>query len=311
MAMDIPVVYNDAHLTVFCKPQGLSTMGASPSLHRSLALNLPKDEITTSKYKKCVPVHRLDKATGGLVLCSKSLSCEIYLKELFRTKEIRKRYIAIVLGAVESSEGTISSVIDGAEAVSEYRVTQRSRSGTYGWLSTVHLWPITGKQHQLRRHMKQLGHPIIGDRRYWNTRDATKPLIQEEAVGAPPSLHECFLWAVEISFLHPNGAGDQLTVAIDEPAIFDQLRDFEERKCQGSGSREIVPGLLGIVHEGSAPIPSEQAVPATPSAPEESCGRESAEKTIGGTEIRRAGSEDQEGGGCTVKKETAPVGAKS
>jgi 23S rRNA pseudouridine1911/1915/1917 synthase len=154
---EIEKIYNDSYLTIFSKPQGLSTMGETPSLYRSDALLLPQDEIVSSKYKKCVPTHRLDKSTGGLVLCSKSLPCEIYFKELFRNKEINKRYTAIVLGYVESPEGTISSIIHGAEAISQYRVILRSRSGSYGWISTVDLWPITGKKHQLRRHMKDIG----------------------------------------------------------------------------------------------------------------------------------------------------------
>lgn len=227
---EIPKIYNDSYLTIFCKPQGLSTMGASPSLHRSDSLLLPANEIMNSKYKKCVPTHRLDKSTGGLVLCSKSLSCEIYFKELFREKEIQKRYRALVLGHVESSEGTISSIIHGAEAISQYQVIQRTRSGSYGWISTVDLWPLTGKKHQLRRHMKLLGHPILGDKRYWDQRDESKPLIQE--LDVPAALKQCYLWAVELSFLHPNGSGERVTVSIDEPSLYSQLRDLEEKRFE-------------------------------------------------------------------------------
>jgi 23S rRNA-/tRNA-specific pseudouridylate synthase len=223
----IEMIYNDSSFTIFCKPQGLATMGDSPSLHRSDSLLLPPDEVSTSKYKKCVPTHRLDKSTGGLVLCSKSLPCEIFLKELFRKKEIQKRYRAIVLGYVEAPAGTISSIIQGTEAVSEYRVTLRTRSGSYGWISTVDLWPITGKKHQLRRHMKILGHPIIGDKRYWDHRDKSKPLIQD--IDVPVSLRQCYLWALEISFLHPNGSGESVTVSIDEPPLYSQLREIEEK----------------------------------------------------------------------------------
>lgn len=232
-------VYNDAYLTIFCKPQGLSTMGGSPSLHRSDALLLPKHEVTTSKYKKCVPVHRLDKSTGGLVVCSKNLECEKYLKELLRQKEMRKRYVALVVGYVETSEDTISSIIDGTEAITEYRVVSRTKSRTYKWITTVDLWPITGKQHQLRRHMKILGHPILGDKRYWNDRDSSRPLLQS-LDDLPPELKECYLWAVEVSFRHPSGSGEILTVSIDEPVIYHQLRQLEElgSQCQVVSAQE-------------------------------------------------------------------------
>lgn len=224
---DISSVYNDEFLTIFCKPQGLSTMGGSPSLHRSDALLLPKNEITTSKYKKCVPIHRLDKSTGGLVVCSKNLASEKYLKELLRRKEMKKRYIALVVGYVEISEGIITSIIDGADAISEYSVISRTKSASYEWITTINLWPITGKQHQLRRHMKHIGHPILGDKRYWNTRDTSRPILQSLEY-IPSKLQQCYLWAVEVSFLHPSGSGELLTVSIDEPVIYQELRELEK-----------------------------------------------------------------------------------
>lgn len=227
---EIKLIYNDSYISVFSKPQGLATMGETPCLHRSDALLIPKDEIIDIKYKKSIPVHRLDKSTGGLILCGKSHETEVYLRELFQKKKIKKRYIALCLGKIEEIEGTITSNIGGSEAISEYKVVQITKSKSYGWISTVHLWPITGKTHQLRRHMKLIGHTILGDKRYWNTRDPVNKLLYE-LDHIPSHFHQCYLWAVEMIFPHPNRPEEILTVSIDEPLIYDELRRYEESQC--------------------------------------------------------------------------------
>lgn len=225
---EIKLIYNDQYISVFCKPQGLATMGETPCLHRSDALLIPKEEIIDNKFKKSIPVHRLDKSTGGLILCAKSHDTEVFLRELFQKKYIKKRYIALCLGKIEQTEGIITSIIGRTEAITEFKVVQINSSFSYGWISTVHLWPITGKTHQLRRHMKLIGHPILGDKRYWNTRDPINKLIYE--LDIPIHLHQCYLWAVEMIFPHPIHNEEIITVQIDEPEIYEELRTLEETK---------------------------------------------------------------------------------
>ena len=112
-----------------------------------------------------MPCHRLDSSTGGLVVCSKSKIAEVNLMKSFRNKFIKKTYLAIAAGRLEPNYGIIDSRIGEKDAKTLYEVVKYTRSIQYGWLSTVKLWPVTGRKHQLRRHLAELGHAIIGDRR--------------------------------------------------------------------------------------------------------------------------------------------------
>ncbi len=154
-------------------------------LPNAISLNL--------KYKKAVPCHRLDKETGGLMICSKSRDAEVVIKECFRLKLIKKRYVAIVAGKLEPLQGTISTNVAGKRCITRYEVTKYSRSHQYDWVSTVYLFPVTGRKHQLRRHMQSIGHSIIGDRRY-------------SFADTWPDSSDCtnmFLWAVQLTFPNP------------------------------------------------------------------------------------------------------------
>ena len=176
----------DDYYRVIVKPQGFATMGAKglskigfiletnnthfkkgPTLLSSDALLLPNAISRQLRYKKAVPCHRLDSSTGGLVICSKSKDAEVNIMKCFRNKWIKKMYIAIVAGSLEPANGAIDVNIGEKNALTQYSVVKYSRSAKYGWLSTVQLWPITGRKHQLRRHLAAVNHPIIGDRRYW------------------------------------------------------------------------------------------------------------------------------------------------
>ena len=129
-------------------------------------LLLPNAISLQLRYKKAVPCHRLDSSTGGLVVCSKSKASEVNLMKCFRSKYIKKTYLAIVAGKLEPSAGIIDKKIGDKESRTLYEVVKYTRSVQYGWLSTVKLWPVTGRKHQLRRHMAELNHSIIGDRRF-------------------------------------------------------------------------------------------------------------------------------------------------
>ncbi len=99
-------------------------------------LNLP--------YKKYVPCHRLDKETGGLVICAKTRADEVLIKNTFRYKYIYKKYVAIVAGKLQPKEGFITSLIGGKHSVTRFGVVHYTDSLRYGTISTVELFPITG-----------------------------------------------------------------------------------------------------------------------------------------------------------------------
>lgn len=184
---------------VVIKPQGMPTMGGISgleSLINSDCMLLPDAIKSNFSYKKAIPCHRLDQETGGLVVCSKSKLAESLIMQSFRNHVVLKRYMAIVIGKINPSKGKINSPIKGQESITEYEVTDYTRSRQYGWITTLNLWPITGRNHQLRKHLAGLGHPIVGDKRYSTSLqwlDITNPFYDY-----------LFLWSVEISFPHPE-----------------------------------------------------------------------------------------------------------
>jgi len=184
---------------VIVKPQGLATMGTrgltvmtSPlmMLPNAIALKLP--------YKKAYPCHRLDQETGGLMVCSKSKAAERAIMRCFNDKLVHKRYRAIVRGRLEPAMGIIDTKISEKDAITLYSSALCTPSAQYGWITTVDLWPITGRKHQLRRHLQSIGHFIVGDRRHSHSLDW------------PSESTPMFLWALEVKFPHPQHFSENL-----------------------------------------------------------------------------------------------------
>ena len=123
-------------------------------------------------------VHRLDKDTTGVLLCAKSEKAHQLLLEQFRKREVLKEYLAIVDGVLAQNHATIENYLAPlSRTPGQVRWGQVQKGGFYAetqWTcikraknaSLVGLFPQTGRTHQLRVHMSQIGHPIIGDRQY-------------------------------------------------------------------------------------------------------------------------------------------------
>jgi 23S rRNA-/tRNA-specific pseudouridylate synthase len=183
---------------VVIKPQGISTMGKAVngqiSLQRRDEMLLPDAVQNNISYKKAIPCHRLDNSTGGLVICSVTRHAEVCIKMCFKQKLIHKRYRAIVPGKLEPKEGSIATPVGDKESLTKYSVVDYSRSSRYGWISTVDLWPITGRRHQLRKHLLSVGHPILGDKRYSHAHSSPERIGGKELM---------FLWSLEVLFPCP------------------------------------------------------------------------------------------------------------
>ena len=110
-------------------------------------------------------VHRLDRAANGLILVAHSKSMAAALSEKFRKREIEKSYLALVAGDFSSQPDPlrIEQPIDGKEAISEFSLREVDADGER---SLVDVQLETGRKHQVRRHLAELGHPVIGDRLY-------------------------------------------------------------------------------------------------------------------------------------------------
>ena len=211
----IQVVYEDDWMAVVEKPGGLLTNG---NRFRTLENALPHN-LTVSTHgdrlPRIRPVHRLDKATQGLVIVAKTQRAEIHLNRQFQDRKIQKQYVAVVSGALEG-EGHIYVPVDGRHAETFWKSESVSRALRTHWVTTVKLKPITGRTHQLRRHMQRIGHPIMGDALYG----------YRDQIYRGKGL---FLGAVGLTFEHPEN-GRPISLSIPEPSKFDSLRRREIRR---------------------------------------------------------------------------------
>ena len=181
-------------------------------------------------------VHRLDKATSGLLLCAKTKPALLSLQKSFRDRRVQKRYAAIVCGEVEGDEGFIDDPIDGRSAQTSWKVTRRVRSLKLGGghLTYLSLWPRTGRTHQLRKHCSfVLQCPIVGDKKY----------------GGEDAGSGMFLSALELSFLHPCQTAEEespFNVKIDPPAKFEKLLQREHQRWQELAGETHEPSLRSL-----------------------------------------------------------------
>ncbi len=174
------VVHVDEHLLVLHKPSGLlSVPGRGPDKQDCLSKRVQ------AAYPEALIVHRLDQDTSGLLLMARSLEAQRRLSRLFETRQVHKRYVAVVAGHPDQSplahapdaEGwfTIDGPIlldwdrrpihiihpDGKPSRSRWRILRKANDRT-----VIELEPVTGRTHQLRVHMQSIGHPMLGDSLY-------------------------------------------------------------------------------------------------------------------------------------------------
>jgi tRNA pseudouridine65 synthase len=210
----IDILYKDDYLVVVNKPSGL-LVHKSPidKRERVFALQMVRDQIGQYVY----PVHRLDKPTSGVLIFALSSEVAKLLSVAFREGKVKKEYLTIVRGYTEY-EGVIDydlKVILDKKADkdrSEDKVPQSAET-RYERLATVELpyavsrypvaryslvklFPRTGRKHQLRRHMKHILHPIVGDTKYG--RNEHNNLFRQKF-----DCHRLLLHASRVSFKHP------------------------------------------------------------------------------------------------------------
>jgi 23S rRNA-/tRNA-specific pseudouridylate synthase len=254
------ILYQDNDVAMVVKPQGVSVMGDDGMTLQKSNLLMPL--ASTDGMLKPTPVHRLDAMTGGLLVVAKSKAMESNLKASFRNRTCHKKYRALLFGRLEHEEGVIVEPMGGRSAETRYQVLAYTRSADpmaqSGWITTVDLYPVTGRKHQLRKHMKHIGHAIWGDKRYarYPKRAPTMPEpssttdesnVPEQQVKADvllatklednPHVRLC-LWATEITLPHPR-TGKDLTVSMEEPDWLQALVKYQEqlwlqksRECQ-------------------------------------------------------------------------------
>lgn len=195
----LKLVYEDDDILVVNKGYGLLSIG-NDNEHEETAYNIVRNYLKWhNPQNKVFIVHRLDRDTSGLMLFAKTIEAKEAMQHNWNNMVLERRYLALVEGTPEPAEGTVRNYLlenvkhevyssdtpesGGQLAVTRYR-TLRSSNG----LTLMELQLDTGRKNQIRVHLKDLGHPISGDRRYGASRNP---------------IHRLALHAQTLRFVHP------------------------------------------------------------------------------------------------------------
>jgi tRNA pseudouridine65 synthase len=227
------VVFQDEYLLAVNKPAGLLVHRSNIDRHETrFAVQMARDLIGQHVY----PAHRLDKPTSGVLLFALSSSVARQMMAMFVSGGVEKTYLAIVRGYTDE-EGLIDyplkkqsdKMIDAEvnpdnpaqEAITSYvrlaTVDMPYPVGRYASsrYSLLKVWPQTGRRHQIRRHMKHIFHPVIGDTTHG---DGKHNQFFREQFGC----HRLLLAAVGLSFIHPI-TGQQLCIRAPLDEAFENI----------------------------------------------------------------------------------------
>lgn len=164
MVFPLKILFEDDYLAVIHKPAGILVSGNSfKTIANALSQNIKRSSLADATVPQ--PVHRLDYATTGVLVIGKTSTSIRLLNKLFEKKKVKKIYFALTIGEMKS-QGEINSTIDGKLAHSIYKCCESVESKRFNKLNLVQLEPITGRRHQLRKHLLEIGNPILGDKDY-------------------------------------------------------------------------------------------------------------------------------------------------
>ncbi len=223
-AQDIPiqVLYEDNDIIVVNKPKGLVVHPAIGNPDNTLVnaiMAICKDSLSGigGELRPGI-VHRLDKDTSGVLIIAKNDLAHIKLSEQIKNRQINKRYIALVRGVVKENHGTINMPIgrspkdrkkmavvkNGKEAITHFDVIKRYKDYTL-----LDIKIDTGRTHQIRVHMAQIGYPVVGDIVYSNGKNPFGVVGQ-------------MLHAKNLEFIHPT-TNKKMTLSAPLPEYFEKI----------------------------------------------------------------------------------------
>ncbi|HSX00056.1 MAG TPA: RluA family pseudouridine synthase [Patescibacteria group bacterium] len=174
--IDIPILYEDGDCVVMNKPAGVLTHSQGSFNPEATVASFLRDKLSDDlSGERAGVVHRLDRATSGVIIGAKNQAALSWLQKQFAQRKVKKSYIAIVRGHVAQKEALIDMPIErnpkapatfrvgvnGKRSITHYKVLEST--DTY---SLIELKPETGRTHQLRVHLTKIGHPIVGDPLY-------------------------------------------------------------------------------------------------------------------------------------------------
>lgn len=214
------IVHEDDDLLIINKPAGwivneAKTTAGNPVIQTWIKENFDFDTASNFDYRNGI-VHRLDKETSGILIIAKTKSAFEKLQKSFKDRKVKKTYTALAHGKIEPKSGNVDSPVGrlpwnrerfgvlpgGRDATTEYEVDGYYKDNGGEEYSLVTLFPKTGRTHQIRIHLKHIGHPIVSDSFY-----AGRKRNRVDRKWCP----RLFLHASQIRFTHPV-SGNDLTV---------------------------------------------------------------------------------------------------
>ena len=229
--LKLDIIYEDNCILVIDKPAGIAVHPAPGHQDKTIANALINHDSGISNIgtnSRPGIIHRLDMDTSGLLITAKNELAHRKISEQFADRTVQKDYYALVTGIPEDTHAIIDAPIGrspfnrqqmdivstGKPALTQYEIVD-----TYESHSLLKVSPRTGRTHQIRVHLKSIGHPVVGDTMYGKVE---------------PELNRQFLHASSISFTHPE-SGKSLSLKSDLPL---QLSRYIVDRLKSSGKME-------------------------------------------------------------------------
>ena len=224
IAQDIPIeiLYEDNDIIAVNKPKGMVVHPANGNPDGTLVnaiMNLCADTLSGigGEIRPGI-IHRLDKDTSGVLIVAKNDIAHINISDQIKNRETKKIYIALVRGVIKENEATINMPIgrskkdrkkmavtkDGREAITHFNVLKR-----YDKFTLVEIKIDTGRTHQIRVHMAEIGYPVVGDYIYSNGKN-------------PFGVEGQMLHAKQIEFVHPR-TEEKMIIEAPVPTYFQDI----------------------------------------------------------------------------------------
>ena len=252
----IDILYEDNCLIIVNKPPGMVVHPGHGNYSGTLinALLFKFQDLPENNNHRPGLVHRIDKDTSGLLVIAKSESSMIFLAKQFYDKSTTREYLTLVWGNVEEDEGVIEGNIgrnpknrlqmkvfskndSGKSAITHFKVVKR-----FGYVTLLGCKLETGRTHQIRVHMKHIGHPIFNDERY----GGNQILKGTNFTKYKQFVENCFkimprqaLHAKTLGFIHPN-TKDYISFDSDLPQDFKNVLDKWDKYSKNSQNKNLL-----------------------------------------------------------------------
>ena len=216
----LDIVYEDKDLVIINKPSGMVVHPASGNYENTLVNALIYRYNLDDTNVRSGIAHRIDKDTSGLVIVAKNDKTLELLTDMFKNKEIKKTYVAIVDGVINNKSATINAPItrdvkdrkkmmvgkDGKNSITHFYVIKTFKNNTY-----ISLNLETGRTHQIRVHMAYIGHPVTNDKVY----------------GKENTSFGQYLHASKLEFIHPITKKEMIIEAPLPEEFMEKLKELE------------------------------------------------------------------------------------